>query len=333
MFDTRITIRRNSSMENMLNESAVESLLKRGNMALDDYKFKEARQCFDQVLNIEPESGAAYIGLAMASARTPNKKEFLWYCVDQHGKDNRNLRRAREFANGEWAEFFEDVDKEIAQKEQESAEIAKVVKKTALIIAVLGIFVIALCLTLPHIIYAPAEQLYKDGRYEQAYKKAADISQNGIGKIFDDKVEKYAYAYLIDFLEESDKALQGTISGGYVVTVFPVSGSTIEIYSGTKTDKYATVWDVQIYDDAENMSCMFAEYISGKARFILSGKFKRSSYTSGKSIEYSITYGYPNYVSSQAEDIGEQTIAEALALIERNVGIKAEHLGFDSYKQ
>ena len=45
----------------------IESLLKRGWMAIEDRQFEEAKTCFNQVLQREPESGQAYFGLAMAT--------------------------------------------------------------------------------------------------------------------------------------------------------------------------------------------------------------------------------------------------------------------------
>lgn len=322
-------------MENTLHESTVAALLKRGNMALGDNDFRQAKRCFNQALNIEPELGAAYIGLAMASARTPNKKEFLWYCVEQRGKDNRNLRHAREFAIGEWTEFFEDVDKEIAQKEQEKAELAKMMKKTAIIIAVIGLFVIALYLMLPHIIYAPAEQLYKDGQYEQAYKKAADISQNGLGSLFENKVEKYTYTYLINYLEEGDKELQISMDGGGIVSVSSYAGHGVLIACDVKTDKCSVRWMIPLYDGIEEEHISLVESRSGKSCSIMHGDFEKSKYTDGQSIDNFRANGLSHYISSQSafRNTGERIINKGLWLIGWKLGIKPEHLGFDSYKQ
>lgn len=45
----------------------VEGLLKRGWMAVEDRQYDEARKCFNQALQMDPECGQAYFGLAMAT--------------------------------------------------------------------------------------------------------------------------------------------------------------------------------------------------------------------------------------------------------------------------
>ena len=45
----------------------IENLLKRGWIALEDGHFEEAKASFDQVLQLDPESGQAYFGMAMAT--------------------------------------------------------------------------------------------------------------------------------------------------------------------------------------------------------------------------------------------------------------------------
>ena len=47
--------------------TSVDGLLKRGWMAIEDRQYDEARNCFNQALQLEPESGQAYFGLAMAT--------------------------------------------------------------------------------------------------------------------------------------------------------------------------------------------------------------------------------------------------------------------------
>ena len=55
----------------------VQSLIKRGNLALEDCKWDEAEKCFDDALNADPENAEAYLGLAMAKGNKRNKEDFF----------------------------------------------------------------------------------------------------------------------------------------------------------------------------------------------------------------------------------------------------------------
>ena len=100
-------------------EATLPNLLKRGQFSLEDYDYKTARQLFDQALNVDPESCAAYIGLAKAKARITRDDEFFEYCVDQYHRDNTILQRARQFADDEWKSFFNRVDVEVQNRNKE----------------------------------------------------------------------------------------------------------------------------------------------------------------------------------------------------------------------
>lgn len=45
----------------------LDGLLKRGWIAIEDHQYDEAKNCFNQALQMEPECGQAYFGLAMAT--------------------------------------------------------------------------------------------------------------------------------------------------------------------------------------------------------------------------------------------------------------------------
>lgn len=63
----------------MLNEKMVnmESLLKRGNMALEDKEWDKAFDFFDQVLNLDAECGEAYLGQMLAANKLSGMDDFV----------------------------------------------------------------------------------------------------------------------------------------------------------------------------------------------------------------------------------------------------------------
>lgn len=73
-----------------------DSLLKRGNMMLEDLNWKEASDYFNQVLNINPESASAYLGLALAECRLKNIQEL----ADPYGIKGDELIRIRILRDG-----------------------------------------------------------------------------------------------------------------------------------------------------------------------------------------------------------------------------------------
>ena len=68
--------------------SNVENLLKRGNLALEDSKWREANQFFEQVLNENVEESRAYLGKLMARLQYDKKDKFLTGTKDITEMDN-----------------------------------------------------------------------------------------------------------------------------------------------------------------------------------------------------------------------------------------------------
>ena len=52
------------------------SMLKRGNMALEDGDWENASVFFNEILKADAECAEAYLGLAMASAQAKNREDF-----------------------------------------------------------------------------------------------------------------------------------------------------------------------------------------------------------------------------------------------------------------
>lgn len=88
----------------------VAALLKRGQMALDDGDWAGAKKHFDQVLNMDAECAEAYLGLAMAETRNRTREELLEHCDTRSVSSCSHLSRAKKYASGELAKFFEQLE-------------------------------------------------------------------------------------------------------------------------------------------------------------------------------------------------------------------------------
>lgn len=97
----------------------VESMLKRGNIALEDGEWKEANDFFEQVLNHDAECADAYLGLAMSEYRIKTQEEFETYYIGRDLSENKNVRRTQKYALREnkayWAELEKRHDKWVAE--------------------------------------------------------------------------------------------------------------------------------------------------------------------------------------------------------------------------
>lgn len=90
----------------------VTALLKRGNMALEDQQWENAKEYFEQVLNMDAENAEAYLGLVMADVKTKNRKEFQVVYVICQVNESGNLIRAKQFANAELADWWKMLNAE-----------------------------------------------------------------------------------------------------------------------------------------------------------------------------------------------------------------------------
>lgn len=116
----------------------VEPLLRRGYMALEDMKWDDevqmkkeresAIKIFNEILNSAPECALAYLGLAMAERKVGSIDDFFAFYDFDDLKD-KNIRRAREFSDGELKARFEEEDR--ARAEQ-AARLPLVMKRAVL---------------------------------------------------------------------------------------------------------------------------------------------------------------------------------------------------------
>lgn len=86
------------------------ALLKRGQMALEDSDWAGAKKHYDQVLNMDAECAEAYLGLAMAETRNRSRAELIKNCDTRSVSSCNHLLRAKKYAEGELATFFEQLE-------------------------------------------------------------------------------------------------------------------------------------------------------------------------------------------------------------------------------
>ena len=92
----------------------IESLLKRGQLALEDQNWKDADQYFDEALNYDPKCAEAYLGKLMAElcVRT---RDGLKNCSKPFDK-NSNYQKAVRFASKELEETISKYAKQCSEK-------------------------------------------------------------------------------------------------------------------------------------------------------------------------------------------------------------------------
>ena len=96
-----------------------DTLIARGNMALEDGEWQKANDFFEQALNLDPARAEAYLGIAMGKEKVHNREEYAEKFVSPHYEPDKIFARARQFAQGELKDWLENID---AQREKNCAE-------------------------------------------------------------------------------------------------------------------------------------------------------------------------------------------------------------------
>ena len=95
----------------------VQSLIKRGNIALEDSKWDEAEKCFNDALNADPENAEAYLGLVMAKKKLQDKdalaKRYISIRYDD-SKFGKEFDRAKQFGNNELKSWINELEEKRA---------------------------------------------------------------------------------------------------------------------------------------------------------------------------------------------------------------------------
>ncbi len=112
--------------------ASVYSLIKRGNLALEDAKWEDAKQCFNDVLNADPENAEAYFGLAMVESKSRSRDGFRHGYMYGNRMDylcRKDLARAKQFGDEElkkWiTELEEEKDKYLREEREKKEQLQK----------------------------------------------------------------------------------------------------------------------------------------------------------------------------------------------------------------
>ena len=97
-----------------------DSLLRRGEMALEDGNWEGAQDFFNRVLDMTPESAEAYLGLAMASAKCRNRSDYqkAYTQFNSVHRSGSNVKRAKQFAGEDMRKWFSQLDNEAREGDE-----------------------------------------------------------------------------------------------------------------------------------------------------------------------------------------------------------------------
>jgi alpha-tubulin suppressor-like RCC1 family protein len=108
----------------------VQSMLKRGYMALEDRDWQQAESFANDVLNMDAECAEAYLILAMSDTHCVDMEHFKAFYIQNDLQQNKHIKRLRKFASGELSTYLEDLDQErgvYAEKEHKVQMIYQVI--------------------------------------------------------------------------------------------------------------------------------------------------------------------------------------------------------------
>ena len=109
------------------------SLLKRGELALEDREWDNARKAYDRALDISPENGEAYFGKLLAEYHVRNAEELS--TLSWEFTSSANYQKALRFADKALAQKLENVVRIIEEREEaqrrEKARQAELARKQA----------------------------------------------------------------------------------------------------------------------------------------------------------------------------------------------------------
>ena len=110
----------------------VAALLERGNMALEDQEWKKAKEYFDQVLSMDAKCGEAYLGLAMAEAKTKDREAFENAYTASFSsircQTNSQVARARKY-DASLETWFSELDQKGCQADQKKRNALQEIRK------------------------------------------------------------------------------------------------------------------------------------------------------------------------------------------------------------
>ncbi len=94
------------------------ALMIRGINSLEDGAFDEASKYFDQILNMDATSAEAYLGLFMANLKKRNRSSARETFINGMYLDDRNWKRARQYATGALSSELQEWEETIRRKKE-----------------------------------------------------------------------------------------------------------------------------------------------------------------------------------------------------------------------
>ena len=93
--------------------ASAESLIKRGNLLLEEKDWYHAKEIFNEALKADAENAEAYLGLAMVELRCCDREAFAAKYVKPslNVHENKNIVRAKRFAQGATKEWLAELDR------------------------------------------------------------------------------------------------------------------------------------------------------------------------------------------------------------------------------
>ena len=86
--------------------STADTLVTRGNLALEDGEWQKANDFFEQALNLDPRKAEAYLGIAMGKAKAHSRDKFVKKIDTLGFKPDKAFARALQFAQGELRDWL-----------------------------------------------------------------------------------------------------------------------------------------------------------------------------------------------------------------------------------
>lgn len=96
---------------------AYVNMVKRGNMALEDYDFEKADQFFENALNANPEGAEAYLGKLLVEVRQP-RMSSLKNCKESFA-NSKNYRKVMKLADRRLHDELYAIEREVYKKSRE----------------------------------------------------------------------------------------------------------------------------------------------------------------------------------------------------------------------
>lgn len=101
------------------NVATTDSLIKRAQHFVEDSKWDEAKEYYNKVLDIDPESSRAYLLATMVDVKATNERELIEYKGNL--SENPNFIKAIRYASGEEKEYIDSLKKTIEEDKKNKA--------------------------------------------------------------------------------------------------------------------------------------------------------------------------------------------------------------------